>query len=235
MSYIDKKEIECTCGNVFITEAILSVNISDEPEMRDIVADGRFNIVQCPKCKNMLYVEVPFFYIDPKQNMVIYVLPKYCEQEKEKYIQEANTNFELALHTVEDIENDERKKYFLETFFGIEKLVDFIHREDIENEEIDLVSGLAEEFGFKMLELPSDISRRKNIIKKLPIKKYNYNELLNNDDVIINDIIECLNLITQRIPGLKIYKELLNDLNSKDSSFQKIKKDVLSLVKNRNK
>ncbi len=226
MSYINTIEVRCKfCNNISKYDIIVSVNILEEPEMDDIIVDGRFNIVQCKNCKSFLYVEVPFFYIDPIEKLVIFVYPEEYYKEKEKYIEEAKTNFELALSTIENI-NGTEEKYSLRVLFGIEKLVEFIQWKELENEEMTILEGFIEQLGLKFVEFPPSIAREKNIIRKLPVKK-------DVVDVELKDIIEGLEIVINRFENIKVYKDLLNSLTSNTEYSEIVKKNVLSLLKHK--
>ncbi|MFQ3675088.1 MAG: CpXC domain-containing protein [Endomicrobiia bacterium] len=209
MSFIDKKEIKCLCGKVFNTKVVLSVNLAQTPELKEVILEGRFNIVECPFCKKLLYVEIPFFYLDPEENMVIYVFPKSYENEKEKYLREAETNFSLSLRTIENIE-EKKGNYFLQVFFGIEELVEFLIFQEKENDEKEFLCKIVDTINLKMIDFPPQKSRPKNIISKLPY-------IDKGTKVCLDNVIEGLSLLLNKYPQLEIYNKLLNDIKFNNS------------------
>ena len=204
MSFVDKKEVKCLCGEIFSAKVFLSVNLVHTPELKDVILEGRFNVVKCPKCKNFIYVEVPFFYLDAQESMVVYVYPKNYEEEKEKYLKEADANFALSMRMVEDTEN-KHDKYFLQVFFGIEELVKFLTFQEKENDEKDFLDKIVGGLNLKTINFSSKESRQKNIISKLPYVD-------KGGRVSLENIIEGLSLVLKNYPQLEIYKRLLNDI-----------------------
>jgi hypothetical protein len=218
MSFIDKKAVKCLCGEIFNTEIILSVNLDQTPQLRDIILDGRFNVVECPKCKKLLYVEVPFFYLDSQERMVIYVYPKSYEEEKEKYVKEAEINFTLSMQTIENI-GDEQKDYFLQVLFGIEELVKFLLYQEKENDEKEFLEQVYKSLNLKIINFPLNRSRQKNVISKLPY-------VTKSNKISLDDITEGLVLLLKNYPQLEVYTDFLNAIKFDP----KIKENVINLL-----
>ncbi len=219
MSFVDKKEIRCVCGKIFSSRIVITVNVGQDEFYKEVILNGQFNIVQCPECKKMLYVEVPFFYLEPAESIVIYVFPKSYEQEKEKYISQANDNFKLAISSIEEIEN-KPQEYFLKVMFGIEELVDFLLLQKEEREEMDLLLQIAKDMELKIIELPAGKAKQKSFISKLP----------SVNKPIFDDVLIGLERVVKKYSQLKIYKSLLDKINS-DKIFKQELKELIELVK----
>lgn len=218
MSFLDTKEVRCVCGKVFNAKIFLSANVTTNPELRDIILEGRFNVVECPKCKKFLYVEIPFFYLDAEESIVIYVYPKNYEVQKERYLKESQLNFDISLRMIENVSNDD-KDYFLQVFFGIEHLVEFLVFQQKENDEKEFLNQVADSMNLKIIDFSKSYARRKNIISKLPY-------LQRGDKVGIDDIIDGLDLLLKKYPQLSIYRKFLDETKFNDG----IRKEIISLL-----
>lgn len=220
MSYSEKREVQCVCGNVFETELVLVVNVERQPEIKDFILDGRFNVVKCPECGKYLYIEVPFFYLDLRESIVVYVYPESYKEEEEKFVQEAVRNFNKVISDLEEIEK-EHKEYFMEVLFGIENLIGFLQLQQEEEEEKILLEEVGKSLGLNVIEIPLSKARKNNVISKLPY----VGSVIN-----VENIMEGLKILISNYKQLKVYRCLLKEIEI-DS---KVKEKVENLIKSIN-
>ena len=61
MSILSNREIVCECGETFETNLWSAVSVSDNPELKEAIIAGEFNLVSCPKCHQMFYWDIFLF------------------------------------------------------------------------------------------------------------------------------------------------------------------------------
>lgn len=75
MSLQTLKEIKCACGDTFETEIYQSVSVGEDPELKDLILGGEFNMVECPHCHQVIYAENFVLYHDHAQELMAFVYP----------------------------------------------------------------------------------------------------------------------------------------------------------------
>jgi len=52
------------------------VNVTRDPDLKDELFNGRFNLVTCSECGRQQRVEIPFMYHDTNRRIAIWVFPE---------------------------------------------------------------------------------------------------------------------------------------------------------------
>jgi len=80
MTSIKDFELTCPiCENEFCSPIYLSINITLNPELLEKIYDRTINVVNCPKCKSEIHVNVLILFHDMKKKLLIWVKPEYFE------------------------------------------------------------------------------------------------------------------------------------------------------------
>lgn len=92
MSIIRKAEAACSrCGNKNEITVYRSINVSENPELKDKVKDGSLFLWKCPSCGQNNLAKYDTLYHDPAEKVMIWLLPDGIE------ISEAQMN-SITLH-----------------------------------------------------------------------------------------------------------------------------------------
>jgi hypothetical protein len=145
-------QLECpNCGQVVRTQISGVVDTRQNPEMKQALMSGRFNVAVCSACGAATLIAAPLLYHDPDKQVCFVHMPqelKYSTEEQEQFIGEATNAIITTLPP------DAPRGYLLtpRRFMTIQSLVDAIleadgiPREVVEQQRniIDLISTLAE-------------------------------------------------------------------------------------------
>jgi hypothetical protein len=68
--------LECSCGVKFQADLYDSVNVTFDPELKNLILDGKINVITCSSCGKESYIDKSLLYHDMDANVMIYVHPK---------------------------------------------------------------------------------------------------------------------------------------------------------------
>ena len=211
MSILSTCEIKCSCDEVFESELWKAVSISDDPDLKNLVLSGQFNVVECPKCHKMFYWEHFFVYQDIVNEFVAYVYPKSFEKDAAYYRQKMLSEFkEVAKTMKQEIDID----FEPILFFGIEDLIATINSEDYLKDEIDVLKFIANDMGLDLITIKPSVARNMCIPHVLPKHK--------NASTVKQNVINGLEKIVSYNPNLNEYKKLFERVCSDINSLEKI-------------
>lgn len=76
MSRQHQTDLECPkCNTIVTTTLWSSLNVSDDPELKDNLLNGEINLFQCTQCNREAYVAIPFLYHDMKSQFCVQYYP----------------------------------------------------------------------------------------------------------------------------------------------------------------
>lgn len=127
MSFCQKQEIKCSCGNVFEWDLWDSVNVTTDPDLKEMILDGQMNVVVCPSCGLLFYSEKFLLYHDEKKRYLFYVYNHDCKETREELKKKANCDYEAVKKQSDDAVFT---GYKIEVFIGLDELVQFLRGED---------------------------------------------------------------------------------------------------------
>ena len=206
ITYLDK--IICPCGEEFESEIIQSVSVSKNPELKEMILAGEFNVVPCPSCSQMLYIEKFVLYHDELQELIGFVYPKEMESKSESFLAEMDKSFaELQ----SNLSPEERFKYKPFLIFGMDTLCDLIRLEDNISDEVQIADSICNLMNLKKIRVRKDIARRKNIMPLLPVYSSNGKVKLGN---LREKTIEGLKKVLQENDALEHYQQFLVKIES---------------------
>jgi hypothetical protein len=66
----------CGCGRAFETEVWIALNVTTDPELRQLLLSGELNKVECPVCGRESRVDHELLYVDMARHLLIAMLPR---------------------------------------------------------------------------------------------------------------------------------------------------------------
>ncbi len=121
-----KYEIRCGCNTTFVGDIIEYVFSEHDPELKDSILSGEFNLVTCPSCDQSIPVENRFLYRDEKNKLWVWVCKREEESQRDALTEELiEKNAPMEFHFL-----GERESYRKYLVFGREGLLELLLRED---------------------------------------------------------------------------------------------------------
>jgi hypothetical protein len=166
MSLSTVEEIRCACGEVFEAEIYQSVSTTQNPELKEAILAGEFNLVPCPACRQVLYIEHFLLYHDASQELLAFVYPKDFEQRNEEIQVGIAKDFTQLQATLAPKEQFKYKPFFI---YGLDQLCTLVRLEEEIGMEAEVVEALCPHLGLSCRWLHRDSARRKNLLPLLPL------------------------------------------------------------------
>jgi hypothetical protein len=86
-SQLERLPVACpSCGGVETHDVATMVVVSQNPEIRDALRRGRFQLHQCPSCGHTVYIIVPMRYLDEERGLDIQLHPEIEEHSWEQHL-----------------------------------------------------------------------------------------------------------------------------------------------------
>jgi len=121
-----KYEIRCGCGATFSRDIYEYVFSEHDPELKESILSGEFNLVTCPLCDRSIPVENRFLYRDEKNKLWVWVCKREEEPQRDALTEELiGKNAPMKFHFLDD-----RGSYREFLVFGRERLLELLLRED---------------------------------------------------------------------------------------------------------
>ncbi len=119
-------EIRCSCGTTFTGDIFEYVFSEHDPELKDSILSGDFNLVTCPSCDRRIHVENRFLYRDEKNKLWVWVCKRGEEPQRDALAEELiEKNASMKFHFLDD-----RESYRKFLVFGREGLLELLLKED---------------------------------------------------------------------------------------------------------
>ncbi|MDD3922152.1 MAG: CpXC domain-containing protein [Endomicrobiaceae bacterium] len=212
MSISSNCEIICDCGETFEAELWKAVNVSDNPEIKELITLGGFNIVSCPKCKQVFYWEHFFVYQDIENELIAYVYPKQYEKQATEYRNHMVKEFKEVVKSMEEFIKIDFEPTL---YFGIEDLVSTLKSEEYIKDEIQILNFISKRIELDLIFLKPSVARNLCVINTIPkIKK--------STGDIKKDIISGLEMLLKYNPNLSEYEKLLSRIKKNVSCLDEI-------------
>jgi hypothetical protein len=105
------------------------VDVSEQPELKQLLLAGRLNSFTCPHCRNAGALATPFFYHDPDKELALLFIPMNLnakEADQQKMIGR------LTQQVLNNLAPDKRKAYLLQPqqFFNLKTMIETILQAD---------------------------------------------------------------------------------------------------------
>ena len=105
------------------------VDVSEQPELKQLLLAGRLNSFTCPHCRNTGALATPFFYHDPDKELALLFIPMNLnvkEADQQKMIGR------LTQQVMANLAPEKRKGYLLQPqqFFNLKTMIETILQAD---------------------------------------------------------------------------------------------------------
>mgnify|MGYP001135867006 CR=1 FL=1 len=170
-------------------------------DLRELIVNGEFNILMCPSCNKLFRYDDNFIYLDPIHEIIVFVMPSYnlnrsdiIEKLKEDYLSiggEISESIKTYLHP-----------YY---FFEIDELIELIKKDELIEEETEIIEFICKENNFKTKKIYKHIAREKGLPFILP-----YLTTLHPHDVI--DVVKEIYNKNKKLRSLRNLIEELEKL-----------------------
>jgi hypothetical protein len=164
MSFSSQEEVTCPCGETFDALVWNSVNLKEDPDLKEMLLGGALNVHACSMCKRLVYAERFVLVHDPETELLAFVHPSGRENERE--FLEAAMNRDTA--QAQAVEGGMKIPYAPVLLFGMDVLVDLMQKETEEADQGAVVESMAKTAGVRVLSLPLSKARTLGVPAKLP-------------------------------------------------------------------
>ena len=107
MAFTREISVRCSsCGNTHTVETYGSINVSEDPSLKEKVKDGSLFVWECPHCGQLNLAKYTTLYHDPDNNLMIWLLPTGSSLDtgtESKMISAAEELDDYTLRRVDDI------------------------------------------------------------------------------------------------------------------------------------
>jgi len=88
-------KVKCpSCGESFDADFWTVVRGDSDPDLKEMIISGEFDLLGCPRCSAVFSHEEPFLYIDPRFELLVFVMPEDYLPEKEKWLAKMKADYE---------------------------------------------------------------------------------------------------------------------------------------------
>lgn len=166
MSSFNDIDIECPhCGREFRGTVWVAVHAGVDPELKDLLLGGEINLVSCPECGHVAFYENFLIYQEPDAELVAYVYPDADRARRDELTRMMLRGF----HEAQDVLPDkDRLHYDPILLFGLEELIEMLHKEEAFAEQSQVAQILCKENKLKSLLLSPSQARRLGTMRVLP-------------------------------------------------------------------
>jgi hypothetical protein len=167
MSLQSLEEVKCPCGEAFETEIYQSVSVGDDPELKDLILGGEFNMVECPGCNRIIYAERFVLYHDREQELMAFVYPYGKREQGASMAEEMRKTFESLQVGLPEGEKLPYKPIML---FGMDELCQVLTEDDEITDEAEIAGHLCKSLGLKPRKISKAFARQMKIPFVLPLR-----------------------------------------------------------------
>jgi hypothetical protein len=166
MSNLMFKEMLCPyCEHPNEAEVWSSINVKDDPELKDVLLGGELNMTECQACRKIFYAEHFLLYHDPARELIAFVYERGQEDQRAKFEEKTQADFELTRATVPD---ELQINYPPTTLFGLDALLALVEWDEEVQIQSEIVSVLSQQKGFPIQTLRPANARRQKLPDVLP-------------------------------------------------------------------
>jgi len=123
-------QIACpTCRTQFVGDVYQIVDVSQQPELKEMLLSGYLNLVQCPSCGTVTQVGTPVLYHDPTHELFMVHVPMEMGLNHDD---EQRLIGELVRHSMDSLPAEQRRAYMLQpqTVISMQSMIEQILNAD---------------------------------------------------------------------------------------------------------
>ncbi|MGC8866819.1 MAG: CpXC domain-containing protein [Elusimicrobiales bacterium] len=215
MSIENIRNVRCPyCKEDFEAKFWTVVRGDVDLELKDMILRGDFNSLLCPHCSKIFFYEDNFIYLDPKNQLLVFVMPSY-EKEKKEIIEKLESDYELLKENLNSKTDLNFEPWYL---FGTAELKDLLERDKDIGEETEVIEEICREKNIKYVVADKNAARRLNIPFSIPYKKTPHRY----------DIIDTVRMLLEENPALIRLKNLVDLLEEDEEGIEFIDEDKTS-------
>ena len=159
--------VECPhCGESFDADFWTVVRGDRDHELKELILNGEFNLLMCPKCETMFPHEEPFLYMDPARDILAFVMPETYLGEKDKWIERMSNDYKPMRAALSASQGLEAEPIYL---FGLAPLTTLLETDRDREEETEVMEFMAREDGMQLLPVKPASARDLDITFTIPM------------------------------------------------------------------
>lgn len=167
MSVLVTRDITCPyCQHPNETEVWSSINVREDPELKDVLLGGELNMTECEACHEIFYAENFLLYHDPDDQLMAFVYP--VENAADRAVWEEKTTLDYAASQA-TVPEGEGLRYPPLSLFGLDDLVRLVERDDEIKLQGEIVETLAKQGAFSIRTLSPVDARAGEWPRVLPV------------------------------------------------------------------
>ncbi|OGS22492.1 MAG: hypothetical protein A2314_08325 [Elusimicrobia bacterium RIFOXYB2_FULL_50_12] len=197
------EEIRCPCGEIFEAELWNAINASDDPELKEELLAGEINVVCCPVCGQLFYAEHFLLYQDSAAEILAFIYPSSFISQASHCMARMQEDFGRAMA---ELPEASRISYEPILLFGLDTLVELIHEENEELDEVSILQYAARKLHLSLIWLHPSLSRPLQIPRLLPIAN-------KKNATLREQIIAGLSCLLEYNTHLSRYRKFLETVN----------------------
>jgi hypothetical protein len=168
MSHISEREVICpACKQPIVAELWSSVNVKEDPELKDLLLGGELNIVECSACREKFHVDTFLLYHDPDNEILAFVFPLDSDLPADELAEKTTADFELSQATLPE---NEQLKYSPVHIKGLDELVRFVEADDESALQSEVLEAIAKEHDMSLTRLGPWKARQQSLPRLLPVE-----------------------------------------------------------------
>ena len=161
MSIKGSVNAECPhCGEKFEADFWTVVRGDKDPELKETLIGGEFDLLMCPACSRIFPCKEPFIYMDPGRELLVFVMPSVPEEERPARIEKMRVDYAAIRNSAAVGEALEVEPLY---HFGAEALSELLLRDRDMEEETEVMAFMAAERGFKTVPLRAGFARTNDL------------------------------------------------------------------------
>lgn len=170
MSFEGVVEARCPAGCApFEALAWTVVHGDRDPELKEILLGGEFNLLSCPACDRVFYFEHTVVYMDLGRELLAFIYPEAYRKQKSRW--QAHAKEDFARYNLELSASGGRGIVEPALFFGLATFQAALREEEGLFEETAVAEALARERGLEVFAVSPGWARRKAMPDRLPLAR----------------------------------------------------------------
>lgn len=165
MSCRKLEEIKCPCGEAFEAELYNSINVSEDPDLKEALLSGEINVVCCPACGQIFHAEHFILYHDPGAELLAFVYPSGFAAHSDIWHGKMKQDFTDAMAALGEAE---RINYEPVALFGLDRLAELLRADEENDDEVFILEYARAELGLDVIKLKRSAARQAGLPCALP-------------------------------------------------------------------
>ncbi len=159
--------VECPhCGESFDADFWTVVRGDRDQEVKELILNGEFDLLMCPKCEEMFQHEEPFLYIEPGRDLLAFVMPETYLEKKDEWVERMKKDYAPLRASFSAGQGLSGEPLYL---FGLAPLSALLEADRDREEETEVLEFMAREAGLQLLAVRPASARELDIPFSIPM------------------------------------------------------------------